>query len=85
MSFKAGLDRARRMLDQAKATSPRAPLFVTMIGDPDKVLTSRRVAAIGGDTYTADVDETTDAFHARLAKIALSRPRRTPIIVGPEA
>jgi hypothetical protein len=53
---------------------------VTIEGDPDLRLTSSRIASIGDVYFEAYPDETLEAFHARLRKIAKAQGANTVIL-----
>jgi hypothetical protein len=87
VSLKASVGQLRRLTENAKATSRlRAPMLVEVHGDPEQFLVSPRVARIREQKYFAEDDESTDAFHHRLRKIALRWPgeERPVIAIGPD-
>jgi hypothetical protein len=69
---KSVLARARRL------NRSEGPIFLTIEGDPEVqklrlLMASNRQAMIGTDHCEAAPDETTEAFHARLRKLAQAR------------
>jgi hypothetical protein len=87
MSLRASVGQLRRLIESAKASGRLGqPLMVEVHGDPEQILVSPRVACIRDQKFYASDDETTDAFHARLRKIALTYPPedRPVIAIGPD-
>ena len=72
---KSLLARARRL------NRSEGPIFLVIQNDPEiqrlrLLMASNRQAMIGMDHYEAAPDETTEAFHARLRKLAQARGAR---------